>query len=116
MRLLLDEHLSWRRVAAPLRDRGHDVVTAQEDPDLRTLSDAELLHAAEAQGRVLVTCNGRHFEPLARDWADVGRDHAGLLIVWTLDPSRHEAIVEAVAAVIVAHPSQEAWRNLVLAV
>lgn len=115
MRLLLDEHLSYRRVAPALRDRGHDVLVAQDALDLRALSDAHLLQFVEEQGRILVTCNARHFEPLARDGADVGRAHAGLVLVWTLRLNQHDAIVAAVADAVAGRPDQEAWRNLVLA-
>ena len=116
MRLLLDEHLSWRRVAPPLRDEGHDVLAVQEETSLSMLSDADLLQVATAQERILVTCNGKHFEPLSRDWADLGRDHAGIVLVWTLRTHEHESIVLSIAELLAGRPDATEWRNLVLAV
>ena len=116
MRLLLDAHLSYRRVAEPLRERGHDVLALQEEPDLRTSPDDFVLRIARDQGRILVTGNARHFHPLARDWADVGRSHAGIVLLWRLRTNEHEAIVEAVEQLLQERPDEVAWRDLVLAV
>jgi len=116
VRLLLDAHLSHRRVAGPLRERGHDVVALQEEPDLMTAPDELVLRIAGDERRILVTCNARHFHPLARDWADIGRTHAGILLLWSLRTHQHEAIVDAVEAVLRERPAQDAWNDLALAV
>jgi putative NADH-flavin reductase len=49
VKLLLDEMISWR-IAAELRERGHDVVAVKRDrPDLEQQSDANVLEAATAE-------------------------------------------------------------------
>jgi hypothetical protein len=116
VRLLLDEHLSWRRVAPPLREVGHDVLAVQEETSLRTLSDADLLQVAAEQERILVTCNGKDFEPLSSDWADLGRGHAGIVLIWTKSAHEHESIATLVSELLTARPDATDWRNLVLAV
>lgn len=75
MKLLLDEQISGK-VAERLRDRGHDVTAAIDDPSLRGLSDPDLFEVAQQQGRVLVTYNRLDFE-----YAETNREHHGLVIV-----------------------------------
>lgn len=76
MRLLLDTHHS-RRVAERLRAEGHDVLAAADDPVLAALADDDLLRAATANGRAVVTENVRDFDRIVREWAAVGDHHAG---------------------------------------
>ena len=80
MKLLLDEQISGK-VAERLRDRGHDVTAATDDPSLRGLSDPDLFEAAQQQGRALVTYNRVDFEPIIRRYAETSREHHGLVIV-----------------------------------
>ena len=80
MKLLLDEEISGK-VAERLRDRGHDVMAAAEDPGLRGLSDPDLFDVAQRQGRALVTYNRADFEPIIREYAAMRRQHHGLVIV-----------------------------------
>ena len=80
MKLLLDEQISGK-VAERLRDRGHDVTAATDDPSLRGLGDPDLFEAAQQQGRALVTYNRVDFEPIIREYAQVDREHHGLVIV-----------------------------------
>ncbi len=80
MKLLLDEQISGK-VAKRLQDRGHDVTAATDDPSLRGLSDPDLFEVAQQQGRALVTYNRVDFEPLIREYAQVDREHHGLVIV-----------------------------------
>lgn len=116
MRLLLDAHLSHRSVGRPLRERGHDALALQEHPTLAVLSDGDVLALAATEERILVTCNAKHFDPLARDWADLGRDHAGVVLIWTLGTHEHEPIVDRVSQLLDTNPDHAEWRNLVLAV
>ncbi|MEK6275821.1 MAG: DUF5615 family PIN-like protein [Actinomycetota bacterium] len=76
MRLLLDEHYS-PKIAAELRKRGHDVVSAQERNDLRGLGDREFWAFASAEGRALMTENVADFMPLVREAAAEGTRHSG---------------------------------------
>lgn len=80
MKLLLDEQISGK-VAERLRDRGHDVIAATDDPSLRGLSDPDLFEVAQQQGRGLATYNRADFEPIIRDYAQTDREHHGLVIV-----------------------------------
>ncbi|MGH9156498.1 MAG: DUF5615 family PIN-like protein [Acidimicrobiales bacterium] len=78
MRLLLDVHHS-RFAAEQLRDAGHDVTAAADDPGLATLADEELLRAATRDGRAVVTENAKDFDRIVRAWSAAGEHHAGVL-------------------------------------
>lgn len=80
MKLLLDEQISGE-VAERLRDRGHDITAATDDPSLRGLSDPDLFEVPQQQGRALVTYNRVDFEPIIREYAQMDREHHGLVIV-----------------------------------
>jgi len=80
LRVLLDAHLP-AALAELLRARGYDVVAAQAIPALRSLDDRNLLAEAAKQRRALVTYNIRHFAPLAREWAQTGREHWGIVLI-----------------------------------
>ena len=78
MRLLIDE--MWPRfVARSLRERGHDVVSVAERPDLRTRPDSVILTAAVAEGRVVVTENAKDFRPMALAEIRAGRPYPTLI-------------------------------------
>ncbi len=97
--MVLDANLSPRRIGGPLRAVGHDVLALAEEPGLEGLDDPLVLELAAAEGRVLVTRNSRDFAPLAREWAEAQRTHAGMILIWTLDDP-----VAGVGACHVAHP------------
>jgi uncharacterized protein YbjT (DUF2867 family) len=80
VKLLLDEQISGK-VAARLRERGHDVAAATEDPSLRGLRDPDLFEAAQKQGRALLTYNRVDFEPITREFARESREHHGLVLI-----------------------------------
>ncbi len=112
MRLLLDANLSPRGIALPLRLSGHDVRALSEEPALDALDDPGVLALAASDGRILVTRNSRDFAPLAREWAEAGRSHAGCILIWTLDHSRFAEIVAGVERLLAQRPRQEDWRDL----
>lgn len=115
MRLLLDANLSPRGIATPLRANGHDVLALAEDPTLEGLDDPEVLELAAGENRVLVTRNSRDFAPLAREWAEAQRPHAGMILIWTLDHSQFRKIVAGIERCIASSPEQDAWTDLVVA-
>jgi predicted nuclease of predicted toxin-antitoxin system len=115
LRLLLDANLSPRGIAAKLRDAGHDVLALAEDASFEGLPDPEVLELATSEGRVLITRNSRDFAPLAREWAEAQRSHAGLILIWTLDHSQFAEIVAGVEHQLDLWPSQERWRELTVA-
>ena len=115
MRLLLDANLSPRRIGGPLRAGGHDVLALAEDATFEGLDDPLVLELAAQQSRILVTRNSRDFAPLAREWAEGQRSHAGMILIWTLDHAQFGAIVAGVERLIGQWPTQEQWRDLVAA-
>jgi len=80
VKLLLDEQISGK-VAERLRGRGHDVTATTDDPSLRGLSDPDLFEVAQEHGRALATYNRADFEPIIRRYAEMNREHHGLVIV-----------------------------------
>lgn len=109
MSLLLDVHHS-RQAARRLRDRGHDVVAAADDPALAGLADEELLRAAAGGGRVVVSENARDFDRIVRDWSALGEHHHG--VIFTLPRRFHRGsktypanLVRALEAVLADPPT-----------
>jgi hypothetical protein len=78
VKLLLDQYYS-PKIAAELRKRGHDVVSAAERDDLRGLGDRELWNLVSAEGRALMTENVADFMPLVREAAAGGERHYGVV-------------------------------------
>lgn len=117
MKLLLDEHFS-RRIAEALRAGGHDVVAASERLDLVGMADADLLQAARAEGRTLVTESVADFVLLARQATAAGIDHPGLVLTSYRTFPRSRAgigiLVAALAALLGANPGDPAlWDRIV---
>ncbi len=115
MRLLLDANLSLRGVAVKLRETGHDVLALAEDATFEGLPDPQVLELAASDRRVLITRNSRDFAPLARQWAEAGRSHAGIILIWTLDHSRFAEIVAGVERQLRQRSSEEQWRDITAA-
>ncbi len=115
MRLLLDANLSPRGIAATLRKADHDVLALAEDAAFEGLPDPQVLEFAASKQRVLITRNSRDFAPLARQWAEAGRSHAGIILIWTLDHSQFAEIVTGIERQLHQRPSQEQWRDLTVA-
>jgi predicted nuclease of predicted toxin-antitoxin system len=115
LRLLLDANLSPRGIAAKLREAGHDVLALAEDASFEGLPDPQVLELAAAEQRVLVTRNSRDFAPLARQWAEAGRSHAGIVLIWTLDHSQFAEILAGVERQLHQRPAQEQWRDITIA-
>jgi predicted nuclease of predicted toxin-antitoxin system len=115
LRLLLDANLSPRRIAAPLRDTGHDVLALAENATYEGLSDPQVLELATSEGRIVITRNSRDFAPIAREWAEAQRSHTGLILIWTLDHNQFTRIITGIEHQLTLWPSQEQWRNLAVA-
>jgi predicted nuclease of predicted toxin-antitoxin system len=88
VRILLDEQIT-PDVAVALRARGHDVVAAQEDADLRSLPDPELLAIAQMHRRAIVTENIDDFRDCADATYAAGGTHFGLLYTSNRSLPRH---------------------------
>jgi predicted nuclease of predicted toxin-antitoxin system len=115
LRLLLDANLSPRGVASPLRQNKHDVLALAEDASYDGLPDPQVLELAAAQQRILITRNSRDFAPLARQWAEAQRSHAGLMLIWTLDHSQFSEIVAGVERQLSQRPTREQWQDITVA-
>ena len=110
MRLLLDAHVSSRRVGRQLERRGHDVVGLDRDPQLAALPDEHVLASAARDQRILITHDLTDFVPLLREWAEAGRSHAGCLLV-THRTREYGAIGRSIDAAFDATPEQREWIN-----
>jgi hypothetical protein len=86
MRLYADEDFSFP-VVEELRQKGHDVVTAQED-NHRRAPDPVILARAHTLGRAVLTYNRRDFERLDKR----GALHSGIL------SATHDNDIPALAA------------------
>jgi predicted nuclease of predicted toxin-antitoxin system len=115
LRLLLDANLSPRRIGGSLSDAGHEVLALAEDSRYEALADPQVLELAAGEQRILITRNSRDFAPLARQWAEAHRSHAGLILIWTLDHSQFKAILTGVEYQLRRWPTQARWRDLTVA-
>lgn len=115
MRLLLAANLSSPRIGDPLRRRGHDVRGAAAELDLEGLDDESLLALATSDERILITRNSRDFAPLCRLWAEAGREHAGVILVWSLPQRQFSEIIDGSERWLVEIPDA-AWRGLVASI
>jgi len=81
VKILLDAHISGRRVGKALTENGRNVRAIDSEPELEGLSDPNVLELATAEGRILVTAKVRDFETLLRERAGENRSHAGVILV-----------------------------------
>jgi hypothetical protein len=114
LRLFLDAHISARRIAGPLRDRGHDVRAVDEERELDGLGDEQLLALAAGETRAMITFDVKDFTVIARRWAEASRPHAGLGIVVGVDHGEFGRILEILTRALTARPKQEDWTDLTL--
>lgn len=113
---MLDANLSSKRIGDPLREHAHDVRGVSDEPELEGLDDEPLLELATLDERILVTRNSRHFAPICRTWAEAGRDHAGVILIWTFSHRQYGPIIEGIEGWLVEIPTQLEWRGIVVAV
>jgi hypothetical protein len=91
------------------------VLALAEDRAFEGLSDLQVMELAAAERRVLVTRNSRDFAPIAREWAEAQRPHAGVILIWTLDHSQFSEIVAGVERYLGRFPASAQWLGLVVA-
>lgn len=113
-RLLLDAQISGRYVAEPLRSRGHDVLLVDEDRRLDGAADTEILELAAAENRILVTFDVKDFMPLAREWAERGKRHSGLIVVVGLRSNEFGELISGVQALVTEGASSQEWTDRVV--
>ncbi len=111
MKLLLDVHLSGPVVGGALREYGHDVLAADQSPELRELEDAELLRLAREEGRVLLTSNVGDFMEHITGWAQAGETHAGVIMVpYQVKKERFGLLIRSIQELL-EDTSQEQWMD-----
>lgn len=114
MKLLLDEQHA-RVLAELLRKEKHDIVALTERPALRGGADSDVLQAAVAEGRALLTENARDFAVLHRQWMDEGKTHLGIVLTSQRSLPRRKSsprpLVAALRSLLRAHPSDDALRD-----
>jgi hypothetical protein len=91
------------------------VLTLAEDTTFERLPDPQVLELAASEQRVLITRNSRDFAPLARQWAEAARSHAGIILIWTLAHNQFAEILTGIERQIQQLPSQEQWRDITIA-
>jgi predicted nuclease of predicted toxin-antitoxin system len=111
MRLLLDAHVSGRRIGAALRKRGHDVLAVDEERELDGCPDEELLQLASGERRILVTFDAADFPRICRAWLEAGRPHHGCAVVVGIRQHELGTITRALDAAFDVRPDPEAWRD-----
>ena len=116
MRLLLDANLSQHGVGAPLIGGGHDVRCLAAELELEGLADAAVLELATAESRILITRNSRDFAPICRMWAEAGREHSGVILIWTFTHRQFAEIVAGIDRWLADYPDPASWRGLVVAI
>jgi hypothetical protein len=114
LRLFLDAHISGPRIARALRERGHDVHSADEERELDGLEDEQLLTLAVEEHRVMITFDVKDFSVIARRWAEAGRTHSGLGIVVGIDHGEFGAILDALSRELEARSAEADWSDLTL--
>jgi len=112
VRLLLDAHVSGGRVGRPLSELGHDVRPLDQEPELEGPPDLELLELATADERVLVTHNVADFPTILRNWAEAGRSHGGVILVYGIDHREFSLIVRGIDRWCAFRPRQRDWLGL----
>jgi hypothetical protein len=102
LKLLLDEHIS-PGVAQSMRRRDRkNVVVAMvdwEEGNFLGQEDSACLQEAAIQKLTLVTYDRRTIPPLLKDWAEEGRQHAGVIFVdeKTIFPADIGALVQSLS-------------------
>ena len=111
MRLLLDAHVSGRRIGEPLAKKGHDVRALDRQPDLEGLDDESVLELATTDERILVTFNVADFPTILREWALAARSHAGVILLYGINHSEFRLVVRGVERWLEMYPEQRGWSD-----
>jgi predicted nuclease of predicted toxin-antitoxin system len=114
LRLLLDEQQD-PAIAQSLRREGSDVIAVAERPELREIADAEVLAAAVADRRAVLTEDVRDFTVLHRLFLEQGQTHYGIILTSRRRHPRHKsgrrALLAAVRSLLGTHESEDALRD-----
>jgi hypothetical protein len=115
VRLCLDEHYA-PEIARQLRERGHDVFSVKERPELVGLSDATLVAVLIQERSTLMTENVADVAPMEQGFASRGDDHWGFIYTSRSMPRGRSTIglfVEALDRFLSDRPGEQDLRNQV---
>ncbi len=116
MRLALDHHYP-PAIAAGLRQRGHNVVTAAQR-SWETATDAELLVHCAGEKRALLTNNVRDFVVIAESWSVEGQSHSGMIFTSDSSMPRISSMIgryiDALDSLMKHNRSDDALADLIL--
>lgn len=115
MRLLLDAHVSGSRVGKALADEGHDVRALDDEPQSDGLDDAEVLGLAATDSRILITHDISDFPVLLREWAEAGRSHAGVILIYGIGHGEFGVLVRAIGGLLRERSRQKEWLDVCVA-
>ncbi len=112
LRLVLDLHVSGKRVGRALSAPGHDVRAADAEGEIfDAMEDERLLAVPASEERVLVSRDVRDFPRIAGEWARAGQTHAGVIMIPpSIDHAEFSAIVSGVEALL-PDTAQADWRD-----
>jgi predicted nuclease of predicted toxin-antitoxin system len=117
LRLLLDEQHD-PAIAQSLRKQGFDVIAVAERQEWREIADADVLAAAVADRRAVVTEDVRDFTVLHRRCLEQGQTHYGIIFTSRTRLPRHRAgrraLLTALRSVLGTHESDDALRDQVI--
>jgi predicted nuclease of predicted toxin-antitoxin system len=99
MKIVIDENLSSRALAARLQASGHDVVLV-DDVGLLSASDPKVLSWAVRQDRLVLTRDSGDFEDLHELIITCGGHHPGLLLIRFDDNARHNMSPRAIVTAV----------------
>lgn len=99
MKVYLDDDLDSNRLIGLLRRSGHTPVSPRIAGTRGTSDEQHLIYAA-ANNLVILTANAIDFVNIHNRWAQEGRDHAGILVVYRENnPIRDMSFAEIADAV-----------------
>jgi predicted nuclease of predicted toxin-antitoxin system len=94
------------RLAPLLRDRGYEAESALK-VGTTGWTDEEQLAFASSRGWTLLTYNRRDFSTLARQWQDIGRSHAGIILSRQFSNRQTGELLRQVCRLIDSVPADE---------
>lgn len=111
---MLDELYS-KKIAAELRDRGHEVVAVKERPDLEAMKDVALFRLMQEERRGIMTENYADFQRLLNEAVATGTTHYGVVFTSRRQLPRSKQTIALYVRVLddflSRHPAEDALLN-----
>jgi hypothetical protein len=101
--------VSGPTVGRELVSLGHDVLALDQHSELDGLDDEEVLALASAECRILITHNVADFPAILRSWAESGRSHSGVILVYGVLHHEFALIIGGVQRWLEIRDVQEDW-------